>query len=331
MTNKSSFYRKISLIIPAYNCSNELEKHLARIAPILKYFGEIIAVDSYSTDGTYEILIRELEKYNAIIYQRERGLYASWNDAISKTSLEYCYISTIGDLPDLMRLEDFFDTAIKSNADISISPPMVLKENRLGLCLNDWSIHKILNQFNLQTPIVLEKELIHGLTTYCLLNDCFASLSGSFASNLSKTHILKDNPFPINYEGIGDVVWWSRLSHKVSTLIYPYKVSEFVHHKKSYKAMSIKQTRYFISEITRTLKLNPNDKTVYEKYLSRVIKNKELIIKYKFLRLLMPIRYYNKFKMRNISRSVKKIIDRIEQELSTKLMHAQKLNLTNKS
>ena len=66
------------------------------------------------------------------------------------------------------------------------SPPMVLKENRLGLCLNDWSIHKILNQFNLQTPIVLEKNNT-WTKTYCLLNDCFASLSGSFAFvNLSK-------------------------------------------------------------------------------------------------------------------------------------------------
>lgn len=320
-TIENSTLKKVTLIIPTYNCFHQLEEHLEHIEPLLKYVGQIIAVDSFSKDGTFELLKTKLNHYNADVYQRPRGLYSSWNYAISKATCEYCYISTIGDLPNIEALKDFTVTTIKSNADISISPPNIIKEGQPGLYFNDWPIHKVLNRFYIVNPIVLEKELLNRINTYCALKDCYASLSGSFASNLSKTQILKNNPFPTNFEGIGDVVWWARIAQKCRVLIYPNRVSDFMLHKKSYKSLSISQNYNFVNEIIKTLKLNLHEMDVYSRQVKGVLKNKELIEKYKFFRLLMPIRYINKFNLKKNSKKINKIIDKFEIELSNKLIN----------
>ena len=102
-----------------------------------------------------------------MIYQRERGLYESWNDAISNALYSYCYISTIGDLPDLERLEAFLKKAILSN-DISISPPrVIIKEDTPEVLYNHWPIHKIISEFSIDTPIFLETELLSEIA-YCV-------------------------------------------------------------------------------------------------------------------------------------------------------------------
>ena len=325
--DRNKLLENVSLIIPTYNCFHQLEKHLEHLKPILKYFGQILAVDSYSEDGTYELLKEKLEQCNAKIYQRGRGLYASWNDAISKASCEYCYISTVGDLPDLEKLSEFFGLAISSKADISISPPNVIKENIPELWFNDWPIHKIIRQFNISDSIVLEKELFNELNTYCALNDCFASLSGSLASNLSQTQILQDNPFPTTFEGTGDVIWCARISLKYKVLIHPHPVSTFILHEKSYNSLSIDQANNFVHEIIKTLKLNHDEITVYKMLAKKVLKNKELMRKYKFFRLFMPIRYINKYNSRKLFKQVKEIIDRQKLELAVKLLNAKKVDI----
>lgn len=320
----SAIYSKISLIIPTYNCNNELKNHLLHMKPILKYFGQIIAVDSYSTDGTFETLKDKLSKYNSEIYQRERGLYSSWNDAISRSSCEYIYISTIGDLPSLGDLKKFFETAIKSNADISLSPPNVVKESMPGFYYNNWPIHRIINNFNIPNPIILDNNLASELNTYSALHNCFASLSGSFASNISKTHILKNNPFPTDFEGIGDVVWWAQISNKVSIMIYPHFVSSFILHQKSYDSLSSQQSKKFINAITQTLKINTKEKATYEKFTQKILSKRALQKKYKFFRLFTPVYYYYKFCIIKMTMEIDKIIEKYRCELTHKLINCQR-------
>ncbi len=198
------------------------------------------------------------------------------------------------------------------------------------MSFNVWPIHRILSKFNIQRPIVLEKEIINGLTTFCLLHESYASLSGSFASNLSKTQILKDNPFPTTFEGIGDIVWWAQIAQKCRVLIYPTQVCSFLLHERRHKSLSKDQNYNFIQEIIKTLKLNHDEKTLYEMLIKKVLKNKDLHRKYKFFRLLMPIRYINKFKLKKISRKVEKIIHKLEKELTYYLI-TKKLITINKT
>lgn len=320
----SAIYSKVSLIIPTYNCNNELKNHLLHMKPILKYFGQIVAVDSYSIDGTYETLKNELDKYNSLIYQRERGLYSSWNDAVLKSSCEYIYISTIGDLPALEKLKKFFEIAVESNADISLSPPNVIKESKPDCNYNKWPIHRIINNFEIPTPIILDKNLVHKLNTYSVLHDCFSSLSGSFASNISKTHILKGSPFPTNFEGIGDVVWWAQISNKVSIMIYPHFVSSFILHQKSYDSLSSQQSKKFINAITQTLKINTKEKATYEKFTQKILSKRALQKKYKFFRLFTPVYYYYKFCIIKMTMEIDKIIEKYRCELTHKLINCQR-------
>ena len=60
---------KLSIIIPCYNEANTIEKILEKIYDSYKESKEIIIIDDFSTDGTREILIKNLRsfKYNLIL------------------------------------------------------------------------------------------------------------------------------------------------------------------------------------------------------------------------------------------------------------------------
>ena len=315
------FFKEITLIIPTFNCSRTLKKHLKHLNPFLDRFGQIIAVDSYSTDGSFELLEDYLSPHNALIYQRERGLYESWNDAISNALYSYCYISTIGDLPDLERLEAFFEKAILSNADISISPPRVIKEDTPEVLYNHWPIHKIISEFSIDTPIFLETELLSEINAYCVVSDFFASLSGSFASNLSKTKFLQNNPFPTNFQGVGDVLWWARISQKSTALIYPRAVCTFLLHEKTYNALDADKSKDFLNEISKTLKLEREFKNTFIKYAHKVIKNNDLRQRYKLLRIFMPQRYTNKFNRKKLFKKIKNESENLRLNIGKKITY----------
>ena len=87
--------------------------------------------------------------------------------------------------------------------------------------------------------------------------------------------------------------------------------------------MNVKQTRYFIHEIIKSLNLKPEDKAVYSKYALNVLKNKELRMKYIYFRLLMPIRYTNKLFMSINAKKVEKIRYELGEELATELIKKQ--------
>jgi glycosyltransferase involved in cell wall biosynthesis len=76
---------KISIVMPAYNCENYIEKSLLSIfsqtLPINIY--EVIVVNDGSTDGTLEIL-KEYKNRIRIINQSNKGLAAACNRGIQE-------------------------------------------------------------------------------------------------------------------------------------------------------------------------------------------------------------------------------------------------------
>ena len=64
----SKFSKKLSIIIPVYNEKNTIEKVLDKISKIKDVKKEIIVVDDFSDDGSYEILRANKKKISKLIH-----------------------------------------------------------------------------------------------------------------------------------------------------------------------------------------------------------------------------------------------------------------------
>jgi glycosyltransferase involved in cell wall biosynthesis len=66
---------KLSIVIPCYNEVSTIEKILEKIYDCYKESKEIIIIDDYSTDGTREILIKNVGsfKYSLILNNKNYG------------------------------------------------------------------------------------------------------------------------------------------------------------------------------------------------------------------------------------------------------------------
>ena len=245
-------FSKVSLILPTLNNMPHIVEHLNAIEGILHRFGQVIAVDSYSDDGTFDVLSSKLPA-GALVYQRERGLYQSWNDAISKASQPYCYISTIGDVPDSQKLEMFFNQVMRSGVELGISPPRRINETSGMLSDKEFAIGKLIKELDLASYTVCDREATELMQLVCVASDVNECLGGSFASNLCKTDFMIENPFPTGFSGAGDLVWTANACSKVCLGIYPDYVSNFLVHKRVYPNLDVDAARELFSEVVKKL------------------------------------------------------------------------------
>jgi len=233
----ADYLSRVSLVIPTYNCGELLDRHLNSLLPMLGRFGQVILVDSFSTDGSYERAMHILKPYNATLYQRERGLYESWNCALSLVKCEYVLISTVGDSVEETAFEAFVAHTIEAGVDIAISPPEFYRPSGTepSVC---WPIHTLLDDFRIDAPVVVDGALVSQFAEYCFATAGLASLSGSFASNLVRIDLLQQHPFPTQFSGAGDVAWFALVCDRARVLIYPYPVAKFCLHGQSYPSLS---------------------------------------------------------------------------------------------
>ena len=114
---------KISVVIPVYNVENYLRECIESVLnQTLKDF-ELIAVDDGSTDSSGSILDEYQQKDTRItvIHKQNGGVSAARNDALEKCTGEYIYIMDSDDYLELDALENMYEAAIASKADVVIT------------------------------------------------------------------------------------------------------------------------------------------------------------------------------------------------------------------
>ena len=57
-------FHDLALFLPTLNNMPDIVRHLEHLEPLLHKFSEIIVVDSFSDDGSFEYLKQELSKFN---------------------------------------------------------------------------------------------------------------------------------------------------------------------------------------------------------------------------------------------------------------------------
>ena len=187
---------------------------------------EIIAVDSYSNDGTFEIIQAAVERYeNVSIIQRPKGLYQSWNEGISHATQPYIYFSTIGDTITQEGLESLYSFADENELDVAVSPPE-FKTTAVAADTKPWPIHDLIDHYAISKPVVIPQTLLVALNLLFLQS----SLLGSSASNLYRSQALKENPFPTDFKRAGDSAWLIKQAPHIKLGILPETVSTFLLH-----------------------------------------------------------------------------------------------------
>lgn len=105
--NKMNDMGKISVIIPAYNVCDYLEKSVESIVNQTYNNIELILVDDGSTDGTAELVDELAKKYSKVVavHQNNKGLPGARNTGIRNSSGEYISFVDADDYIDINTYE----------------------------------------------------------------------------------------------------------------------------------------------------------------------------------------------------------------------------------
>lgn len=218
----------LSVVIPTYNCCDLIKRHIDSVNSWSDLAYEIIVVDSYSNDGTLDAIRKSLKHQNLRIVERERGLYESWNHAISMTSGDWVYISTAGDTISRDHLVHLMTIGDSHKADVVISEPAFFSEDFKPIKKIKWPPRKIIEVLKLKEPKVISPEQATSFSI--ILSPC--CILGSSASNIYRGNIIRQRPFPTNFSGAGDTAWGIRNSSALRFCYTPKTGSKFIVHKK---------------------------------------------------------------------------------------------------
>lgn len=216
---------------------------------------EVIVVDS-STDDTLDVCRNILPAHTKII-EHPPGLYASWNAAIQTVESEYIYVSTVGDSIEFEFLGQMLAFCGERSLDVLITPPRIIGAKKE--CL--WPIHRIVSKYQLSKPVVLESYDAALLNYYSLVNYGLSSLSGSFASNLFRAKVAQQQPFPTNYGGFGDTMWFAAMCGEMRLGIIPNGDSTFFMHASAHQKFTNKELHHCWQEARRSQLVAVNSTT----------------------------------------------------------------------
>ena len=220
----------LGVILPTLNCGRFIEAHIDSMRAWIEKVDEIVVVDSYSDDGTVEIIQDRLLHPRLTIHQRPRGLYQAWNYGIAQLQTKYTYVSTVGDSISSYGIDHLLKVAEEHYVDVVVSRPDFITEEGLPIKGPTWPVDKIINILGIKEPCPIG-------TITCLLFQLLTipdAILGSSASNLYKTDIMKSCPFPTEYGTVGDGAWGIANVFKYRLAVTPEKFTSFRHHEKSY-------------------------------------------------------------------------------------------------
>lgn len=222
---------KLGVVIPTLNCAHLIEAHVDSMTPWLDRMNEVIVVDSNSTDGTIEIILRRISHPKLQIHHRPRGLYQAWNYGIDQIQSKYTYISTVGDSITASGIGHLLEVAERHDADVVVSSPEFINEDgSRSLKPPSFPIENLLKKCGADEPRLLKSRECFELIVSNFPN----AILGSSASNLYRTEALKKCPFPTSYGTSGDGAWGMAhgLNHRVA--FTSRRFSTFRVHEKSY-------------------------------------------------------------------------------------------------
>lgn len=231
--------KALGVVLPTLNCRDRLEFHLQHCLPWLKEAGEIVVVDSFSTDGTWELLRETLLPLGAKLIQRPRGLYESWNAGIGEITKQWLYISTVGDIITPEGLNRLLTLGEQNASDVVISPPLIVDEASNPLPAARTTMEEILALApSPETTRKFDPVLFFYWTAWYALVGGMNTPLGSSAGNIYSTKILRQWNFPTEYGSAGDAFWCIQHAPFLHVSATAEKVSHFMMHPRPHSKES---------------------------------------------------------------------------------------------
>jgi glycosyltransferase involved in cell wall biosynthesis len=241
----------IGVVIPTRNSAALVPDHLETMRQWLDQVQEVVVVDSFSNDGTVDLLKTGLRHPNLRFLDHPPGLYQSWNYGIAQIKADYCYVSTVGDAITREGLEHLAEVIARLHCDVAISKPGFINVGGNPIPSPRWPIDDVTSTLHVKAPISLSGL---GLFLFTLVNYRDAIL-GSSASNLYRTRCVQENPFPVGYGTAGDGGWGLENCFKVRIAVTPRVFSNIREHPKSYSKAEYavdQMSRKMLDQICRT-------------------------------------------------------------------------------
>lgn len=165
--------KKISIIIPCYNCEKWIKRTLDALINQTEKVFEVIFIDDGSSDNGYKIANKILEKSDLkykVISQKNSGVSIARNKGIDISSGEYIYFLDADDYIDEHFCEVLCNKIEKNNEDIIFFSYYLYEDNNLKEFNNETYdydvnidvINKILNskiKYNM-CSLIIKKEII---------------------------------------------------------------------------------------------------------------------------------------------------------------------------
>ncbi len=220
----------LSVVIPTLNCREMVEAHLQTMRPWLSLVDEIVVVDSYSDDGTPELIEKNLRHPKLRVMRHPRGLYQSWNFGIQQTMGDWIYISTVGDGISKKLLQHLRSVGEELECDVVASKPQFVTVDGRPMDQVVWPIDHILRSMPSRKALRLS-----GVEAFLYaLFSLPCAVLGSSASNLYRGAHLRARPFPTTFGTIGDTAWTLEYGLTTRYGFTPESGSFFRFHPKAY-------------------------------------------------------------------------------------------------
>lgn len=218
----------LSVILPTLNCRSRIQWSLKEASNWLDLADEIIVVDSFSTDGTLELVKQELRHPNLKIISRERGFFESWNEAIQRSRGDWIYFSTAGDTITRSHLQHLIATGRRLQADVVVSNARFVTLDGLPRPRLVWPAMKVMRALRLTSPTVLHP----STAQYFAFSAYPLAILGSSAANVYRGEHLRARPFPLDHGHAGDAAWLMRHALETRLCLTPHEGATFLIHNK---------------------------------------------------------------------------------------------------
>jgi glycosyltransferase involved in cell wall biosynthesis len=216
----------LGVVLPTLNSMAALPGHLRTLRLWQHLADQIVVVDSFSTDGTWDFLQQNLRHPHVSFFQQPPGLYPSWNFGVSHLKTRYTYVATVGDTITQDGISHLLRHAAELEAGVLVSKPAFMVDETDKDADIFWPVDDLINQLGVTAPRALSWLEVFLFTAVHL----DGTLLGSSASNLYRTDVLQQFPFPSEFGKAGDAAWGLQHFADVKWAVTPDKFSTFLRH-----------------------------------------------------------------------------------------------------
>jgi glycosyltransferase involved in cell wall biosynthesis len=256
---------KVSILLPNLNSQPYIEMRMRSILEQAFTDWELIVVDSYSDDGSWEYIQKCAKNDNRIkLYQSEvRGIYINFNKCIDLAKGEYVYFATSDDTMDPTFIKKMVNALDECpGCDLAHCKLTIIDENNnpVSRKWDDFFIVRYFGELINQKHIRLAPHdaLLHfsGITAYTSLTQIL----------IRKRLFDKIGLFLTNFGSIADYEWYMRATLIANTIHVPEYLATWRVHQNQATGNNIlnraKASGQFIKMANRAIKiakkLNPS-------------------------------------------------------------------------